>query len=208
MIKQEFLESLKNYKSNHKQQLTLWDEVERNYSKPDRHYHNLSHLHSLLSELKIYKDKFANWDVIIFAIAYHDLVYNTLKSNNEERSAEIAIKRLTKISFPENLTVFCTQLILATKKHEPGAFEINLFTDADLSVLGSDPDTYKEYSKQIRCEYSIYPEIIYNRGRKKVLTHFLNMDKIFKTNEFSARYELNARINIQSELTLLTRGTI
>ncbi len=96
----------------------MWDEVEENYSKSDRHYHNLSHLNSLLSELKIYKDKFVNWEVIIFAIAYHDLVYNTLKSNNEQRSAETAIKRLTNISFPEKLRTFCGQLILATKKHD------------------------------------------------------------------------------------------
>jgi predicted metal-dependent HD superfamily phosphohydrolase len=208
MIKQEFLECMKNYTSNREQHQTMWDEVERNYSRSDRHYHNLSHLHSLLSELKIYKDKFANWDVIIFAIAYHDLVYNTLKSNNEERSAEIAIKRLTKISFPEKLTVFCAQLIQATKKNESNDFETNLFTDADLSILGADPDTYRAYSKQIRREYSIYPELIYNQGRKKVLTRFLNMDKIFKTNEFSVRYELNARINLQTELHLLKNGTL
>ncbi len=87
-------------------------------------------------------------------------------------------------------------------------FETNLFTDADLSILGSDPDTYKVYSKQIRREYSIYPEIIYNPGRKKVLTHFLKMDKIYKTEEFSDRYELNARINIQTELNSLTNGTV
>jgi predicted metal-dependent HD superfamily phosphohydrolase len=208
MIKQEFLESLKNYTSNREQHQTMWDEVERNYSRPDRHYHNLSHLHSLLSELKIYKNKFAHWDVIVFAIVYHDLVYNTLKNNNEERSAETAIKRLTKISFPEKLTIFCGQLILATKKHESADFETNLFTDADLSILGADPETYEVYSKQIRREYSIYPELIYHQGRKKVLTHFLNMDKIFKTHEFSVRYELNARINIQTELSLLTNGNI
>jgi len=208
MIKQEFLESLKNYTSNREQQQTMWDEVERNYSEPERHYHNLSHLNSLLSELKIYKDKFAHWDVIIFAIAYHDLIYNPVINNNEERSAETAIKRLAKISFPENETRFCGQLIVATKKHEPSDFETNLFTDADLSILGSDPDTYKAYSKQIRREYSVYPDIIYSRERKNVLTHFLNMDKIFKTNEFSARYELTSRINIQTELNLLTKRII
>ena len=83
MIKQQFLESLKNYTSNSGQQQTMWNEVEENYSKSDRHYHNLSHLNSLLSELKIYKDKFVNWEVIIFAIAYHDLVYNTLKNKDD-----------------------------------------------------------------------------------------------------------------------------
>lgn len=208
MIKQEFIESLKNYTTDSEQQLALWNEVEKNYSKSDRHYHNITHLNSMLTELKIYKDKFDNWDTIIFAIAYHDLIYNSLKGNNEERSAEMAIKRLTNISFPEKLITSCEKLILATKKHEPSDSGTNLFTDADLSILGFDSETYKDYSKQIRREYSIYPDIIYNPGRKKVLTHFLKMDTIYKTKEFSGRYELNAKTNIQTELNSLTNGTI
>lgn len=207
MIKEEFLECLKKYTSDNEQR-TMWNEVEKNYSKSDRHYHNLAHLNSMLTELKPYKDKFDNWDTIIFAITYHDLIYNSLRSNNEERSAKIAINRLTDISFPEKLITLCGQLILATKKHEPSDPVTNLFTDADLSILGSDSETYKEYSKQIRREYSIYPDIIYNPGRKKVLTHFLKMENIYKTKEFSDRYELNAKINIQTELNSLTNGTI
>jgi predicted metal-dependent HD superfamily phosphohydrolase len=208
MIKKEFIDSLKNYTVDSEQRLTMWNEVEKNYSKSDRHYHNLTHLNSMLTELKLYKGKFNNWDTIVFAIVYHDLVYNTLKSKNEEQSAEVAIKRLTKIAFPEKLITFCSQLILATKKHEPSDSETNLFTDADLSILGSDPETYKAYSKQIRLEYSIYPDMMYNPGRKKVLTHFLKMDNIYKTNEFSDRYEQNAKTNLQTELNSLTNGTI
>jgi predicted metal-dependent HD superfamily phosphohydrolase len=208
MIKGEFIDSLKNYTVDSEQRLIMWNEVEKNYSKSDRHYHNLTHLNSMLTELKLHKDKFNNWDTIIFAIVYHDLVYNTLKSDNEEQSAEVAIKRLTKIAFPEKLITFCGQLILATKKHEPSDPETNLFTDADLSILGSDPETYKAYSKRIRLEYSIYPDMMYNPGRKKVLTHFLKMDNIYKTNEFSDRYEQNAKTNMQTELDSLTNGTI
>jgi predicted metal-dependent HD superfamily phosphohydrolase len=49
---------------------------------------------------------------------------------------------------------------------------------------------------------------MYNPGRKKVLTHFLKMDNIYKTNEFSDRYEQNAKTNMQAELNSLTDGTI
>jgi predicted metal-dependent HD superfamily phosphohydrolase len=182
----------------------MWNEVEKNYSKPDRHYHNLTHLNAMLTELKPHQDKFDEWNTIIFAITYHDLIYSSLKSNNEEKSAEIAIKRLSNISFPEKLIAFCAHLIHATKKHEPSDPITNLFTDADLSILGSDSTTYKEYARQIRLEYSIYPDIIYNPGRKKALIHFLDMDNIYKTREFYDKYELNAKANIQSELDSLT----
>jgi predicted metal-dependent HD superfamily phosphohydrolase len=208
MIKQEFISSLKNYTSDNEQQLRMWNEIQKNYSKSDRHYHNLTHLNFMLAELIINKDKFENWDTVIFAIAYHDAVYNTLRSNNEERSADLAGKRLAEISFPERSITLCTQMILATKKHEPADPETNLFTDADLSILGSEPDAYRQYAKQIRREYSIYPDLVYNPGRKKVLMHFLGMSTIFKTKAFSEKYEQAAKTNLQAELNALTHGTL
>jgi len=204
MIKTEFLKSLQNYSSDSEQCLAMWERVEKEYTSSDRHYHTLNHLDNLLTELADNKEEFASWDVIVFAIAYHDVVYNTLKSNNEEKSAEFARKELTKISVPENLIARCEQLILATKKHTDADFETNLFTDADLSILGASPEAYKLYSNQIRKEFSIYPDLVYNPGRRKVLKHFLEMERIFKTNEFAIAHESKARINLQTELNSFT----
>lgn len=181
----------------------MWLEVETAYAGSHRHYHNLTHLDALCMELESHRQSFVSWDAVIFAIAYHDLVYNTLKSNNEEKSAATAVARLTKIAPPESLISACERFILATKRHEASDGETNLFTDADLSILGTDIDTYKEYAKKIRREYSIYPDIVYNPGRKKVLKHFLRMEKIFKTDAFFEKYELSARRNLQSELDSL-----
>jgi predicted metal-dependent HD superfamily phosphohydrolase len=203
MIKTEFLKSLENYSTDSIQNFTMLERIEKEYTSSNRHYHTLNHLDNLLTELADNKEKFASWDVIVFAIAYHDVVYNTLKSNNEEKSAEFARKELTKISVPENLVIRCEQLILATKKHTYADFETNLFTDADLSILGATPEVYKLYSNQIRKEFSIYPDLVYNPGRRKVLKHFLDMEKIFKTNEFAIAYESKARINLQTELNSL-----
>jgi len=204
MIKTEFLKSLQNYSSDSEQCLAMWERVEKEYTSSDRHYHTLNHLDNLLTELADNKEEFASWDVIVFAIAYHDVVYNTLKNNNEEKSAEFARKELTKISVPENLIARCEQLILATKKHTDADFETNLFTDADLSILGASPEAYKIYSNQIRKEFSIYPDLVYNPCRRKVLKHFLYMEKIFKTNEFAIAHESKARINLQTELNSFT----
>jgi len=204
MIKTEFLKSLENYSSDSERCLAMWERVEKKYTSSDRHYHTLNHLDNLLTELADNKEEFASWDVIVFAIAYHDVVYNTLKNNNEEKSAEFARKELTKISVPENLIARCEQLILATKKHTDADFETNLFTDADLSILGATPEVYKLYSNQIRKEFSIYPDLVYNPGRRKVLKHFLEMERIFKTNEFAIAHESKARINLQTELNSFT----
>ena len=77
--------------------------------------------------------------------------------------------------------------------------DTNYFTDADLSILGSNGKAYGEYSKNIRREYWLYPDIIYNAGRRKVIEHFLAMTKIFKTTHFQ-QLEKQARINLQEEL--------
>jgi predicted metal-dependent HD superfamily phosphohydrolase len=184
MIKHEFFTCVKPY-APEEQGVKLWDEAEKNYSAANRHYHNLTHLNSLVDELKPFKDKFSSWKTVVFAIVYHDIIYNTLKSNNEERSADMAVKRLSSIAVPKQSVAFCRQLILATKKHARADVETNLFTDADLAILGSPPDVYKIYSQQIRQEYALYPDLIYYPGRKKVLLHFLEMESIYKSEEWS-----------------------
>lgn len=94
--------------------------------------------------------------------------------------------------------------ILATKSHKKSDDEdTNFLLDADLSILGKSPQVYLEYTKQIRKEYSIYPDFLYKPGRKKVLQHFLALENIFKTEYFKNKYESQARENIEFELRSL-----
>lgn len=203
MIKDEFQKALGDFTNDTEHLIRLWNEVAKRYSSKGRHYHNLLHLESITEQLTPFKDRFASWHTIIFAIAYHDVVYNILKNNNEQESAEFAGDRLQSAGCPENLISRCMDLILATKDHAPGDEETNLFADADLAILGADPEMYDMYSRQIRLEYSLYPDFVYNPGRKKVLMHFLGMPSIYKSPEFAAKYESAARKNIQRELAEL-----
>ncbi len=203
MIKDEFQKALGDFTNDTEHLIRLWNEVAKRYSSKGRHYHNLLHLESITEQLTPFKDRFASWHTIIFAIAYHDVVYNILKNNNEQESAEFAGDRLQSAGCPENLISRCMDLILATKDHAPGDEETNLFADADLAILGADPEMYDMYSRQIRLEYSLYPDFVYNPGRTKVLMHFLGMPAIYKSPEFAAKYESAARKNIQRELAEL-----
>lgn len=202
MVQTEFIASCSNYTDTHGE--FLWREIEQAYSAKSRHYHTLTHLDNLLAQLKPLKSQFNNWDAIVFAIVYHDVVYNVLKNNNEEKSADFAAKRLQSISFPVEQIEACRKLILATKKHETDNEEVNFFTDADLSVLGAEHEVYKLYAAQVRKEYGLYPDLVYNPGRKKVLKHFLAMARIFKTNLFFEKYETAARRNLEWEFGELT----
>ena len=205
MLKNIFFELTSKY--THEQQLIqiLWEEIEKKYSHSSRHYHTLTHLESLILQLEEVKEQISDWDTVLFAVFYHDIVYKATKSNNEEKSAELAAKRFSEINFHQKKITVCTSMILATKNHlQTGDADTDLFTDADLSVFGQSWHQYETYLKQIRKEYSIYPDIIYKPGRKKVLTHFLEMSRIYKSKYFYEKLEIKAKENLLRELKLLT----
>jgi predicted metal-dependent HD superfamily phosphohydrolase len=202
MIQHEFIACHNVYNSNREFHQLFWKEVENHYQESHRHYHTLHHLNWILAELLPFKNSIRQWDALIMAIAYHDLVYDVNTSDNEEQSAAIARDRLTSASFPESEVDFCCCAILATKSHAAEDVEIQLFIDADLSILGSSPENYLRYSRQIRLEYAHFPDDQYYAGRRKILKDFLNRKCIFLTVEFSNRYEARARLNLEKELAL------
>jgi predicted metal-dependent HD superfamily phosphohydrolase len=205
MLREIFNSLLKDFISDQQIIESLWREIEKRYSERGRYYHNLIHLENLYKELSEAQSLVKYWDVILFSLFYHDIIYNTLRQDNEEESALFAQKALRSLNVTEEKVILCYSQILATKGHTISKDNgTNLFTDADLSILGKDAVTYQSYAGQIRKEYSIYPALVYNPGRKKVLNHFLAMDRIFKTDHFYSRYEATARKNITDELQTLS----
>lgn len=205
MLKQTFIALLTKYTNDQDLIAELWAEIERNYSDKKRHYHNLSHLENLLQQLTEVKPQIKDWEVVLFSLYYHDVIYNSLKSDNEQKSAELAEKRMKSIGISLEIIERCKAQIMATKAHFVSENEdTNFFTDADLFVLGQSWEMYSEYYQNVRKEYAIYPDLIYNAGRKKVLKHFLGMERIFKTDYFYLKFEQQARVNLEKELTILT----
>ncbi|WP_315056458.1 hypothetical protein [Chryseobacterium indoltheticum] len=182
----------------------FWIKIEKNYSGKNRHYHNLQHLETLFEEIEHVKDKIKNFNTISFSIFYHDVIYDATSKLNEEKSADIAKENLGILGLSNEDVQQIYEQILATKSHKKSDDEdTNFLLDADLSILGKSPQVYLEYTKQIRKEYSIYPDFLYKPGRKKVLQHFLALENIFKTEYFKNKYETQARENIEYELSIL-----
>ncbi|AZA82721.1 hypothetical protein C1637_20235 [Chryseobacterium lactis] len=183
---------------------SLWTEIERKYAEKGRYYHNLTHLGNMFQELETVKGRIINFTAVSFSVFYHDIIYDATSKSNEEKSAETAEKRLAELGLNRNEIQLISTQIMATKSHQQSDDEdTNYLLDADLSILGKDFEVYSEYTKMIRKEYSIYPDFLYKPGRKKVLKHFLELESIFKTNHFKAKYEEQARRNIEAELQLL-----
>lgn len=183
---------------------SLWDEIRTAYDAPGRYYHNLTHLENMLEQLLSARSLIREWDIVLFALCYHDFVYEALQGNNEAESAAVAETHLKMLGLDKRKTDAVSAMIMATKKHELCDQEdINLFTDADLSILGAGKEIYCQYAAAIREEYAAVPDMLYMPGRKKVLQHFLDMEHIFKTPVFREQLEARARINLQEELNNL-----
>jgi len=179
----------------------FWNELKQNYSEKDRYYHNLNHLSDLYLQLLPFQSQIKNWKVILFTLFYHDIIYKSTKKNNEEKSAELAVQRMEELNVNKSDIESCYKQIIATKSHTKSVnSDTNYFTDADLSILGREWINYKNYCDNIRKEYAIYPDFIYNKGRKKVIKHFLQMERIYKTKAFFEKYETQARSNLLKEM--------
>ena len=193
------------YASNRAVIESLFDSIVEHYSASERAYHNLSHIQSLLALSESLLDKVQNRDAFYFAIWFHDVIYDTKSSDNEEKSAEFAAEALAGLEVSEQTVTTTREMILATKHHRADDFswDMKAFLDLDTSILGAPEDVYKEYSRAIRKEYSWVPDFLYGKGRMKVLNDFLGRERIYNTEEFRAKYETQARHNIAEEIRTL-----
>jgi predicted metal-dependent HD superfamily phosphohydrolase len=184
---------------------SLFNALVEHYSEGARAYHNLSHIQSLLALSESFLDKVQNRDSFYFAVWFHDVIYDTQRSDNEEKSAEFAVEALARLGVPEQTMAIAREMILATKHHRGDdlSWDTKAFLDLDTSILGAPEEIYEEYSRAIRKEYSWVPDVLYREGRMKVLNDFLGRERIYDTEEISAKYETRARHNIAGEIRAL-----
>lgn len=202
-LRETFNTLLERYTCSTETKIELWNELELLYSGTGRFYHTLKHLDSLLTELTEVKEKLQCWEATLFTLFYHDAIYEATQPENEEQSALLAAKRMEQVLVPKPIIASCCSQIEATKHHFLASdADTCYFLDADLCILGQDAETYAAYRRDVRKEYAIFPDATYNQGRKAVLQHFLNMDRIYKTPHFYHKYEDKARQNLHAELTL------
>lgn len=181
---------------------SLWLDLEKTYSKKSRYYHNLTHLEEMVFWFLKYKQQLQQPNEVLYSIFYHDYVYNVTRKDNELKSAEHAIALLKPNHQLNKQLVFDS--IVATQLHQHSENkDSNWLIDFDLKILSKDWEDYKTYCQQIRKEYNIYPDFLYNPGRKKALAHFLENENIYQTETFRTHFEDKARENIQKEIATL-----
>lgn len=182
---------------------TEWQLIADKYNN-NRHYHTLVHLCNMCSCLQSYYS--ASLPVAtVLALVYHDFEYNVLRTDNEKQSALYATEKLNRWSMPTKLIERVKYMIECTQSHSADTddTEVRIFLDADMAILGSDEVAYNTYTTAVRKEFAIYPDFMYNKGRRAFLKRTLDNENVFLTKYFNDKYGAQARINIQNELNSL-----
>ncbi|MBF9220886.1 HD domain-containing protein [Hymenobacter ruricola] len=178
------------------------------YEVPDRHYHTLHHIENLLT----LADAAPLQDAVVVQLAvwFHDVVYQSLRSDNEAKSAEQALAFLQETNLEPARQQRVAFLIERTADHTqpqpPDDADLLWFLDADLSILGAPEPAYWEYARQVRREYRLVPDLLYRPGRRKVLAKMLAAPVLFRTPAMQAALEARARRNLAAEIAAWDRG--
>ena len=183
---------------------TDWAQLAKLYTGRHRHYHNFEHLANIFAVLDTAEQDWIDRPVLDLAVFYHDAVYSALRKDNEARSAQLAVNHLTAWGLSHDRIERCRLLIEATLPHTlPAAVndvDGRYFMDADLEALAWDWPRYLDYAQRIRREYWMYPGPMYRRGRKEVLSSFLERERFYLTDEHQRKWEVAARANLAREV--------
>jgi predicted metal-dependent HD superfamily phosphohydrolase len=172
------------------------------YSSAGRVYHTLNHIQQVLKTIEQMRSLTLNLPNIQIAAWFHDVIYESIAKDNEEKSAEYAEITLNSLKIPKTTIFQVKNLILNTKNHQAPAADIDsqILLDADLAIFGSTDSEYQDYSQAIRQEYSWVSEVEYRFRRKKVLQDFLQRKRIYLTEYLFVKLEKRARQNLQAEI--------
>ncbi|GEM85115.1 HD domain-containing protein [Meiothermus hypogaeus] len=178
---------------------SMLDDLLVRHTEPQRFYHNLAHLNTLLELLPAKPH-------LEFAVWFHDAVYDPTRTDNEAQSAGLAQESLLRLGVEPSLIQKVTHIIRATQDHQSDDPDTALFLDADLSILGAEPKIYRAYARAIRQEYAWVPEALFLERRARLLQKFLSRERIYQTEAF-AHLEQPARENLAKELETLAQHT-
>ncbi|PPF42562.1 DUF4031 domain-containing protein [Pseudoclavibacter sp. AY1F1] len=196
----------------------LRDDLLDAWSAPSRHYHDATHLLSVLDAIDTMRLRAAELSAPLserelltarLAAWFHDAVYEGAAGDDERASAALAVKRLGALGCDADLVGDVERLVLATINHEvqQGDAAGEILMDADLAVLARAEDGYARYVALVRRDYAHVPDEHWRVGRASVLRALLRSPRLFVSPAAPEEWEPRARRNLERELTGLEAST-
>lgn len=167
------------------------------WGEPHRRYHDPRHLEHCLDAIDALG---GTEEPVVLAAWFHDAVYAGRAGADEEASAALAEDTLAGALAPAAVREIA-RLVRLTAGHAVAAGDERgaLLCDADLAILGSDPESYARYCRDVRVEYADVPLPDFRRGRLRVLTHLLGLEPLYRTAPGQTRWTVPARANLTAE---------
>ena len=172
------------------------------WAEPHRRYHDTRHLAEVLTALRRLAAPVPA--EVVCAAWFHDAVYIGA-AGDEQRSADLAARTLTRLGWPGWAVEEVVRLVLLTTAHDPADDDVPgaLLCDADLAVLAAPPERYREYVADVRAEYGHLSDDAFRAGRAAVLQALAGRARLFTTPAGRQAWEAAARRNLQAELAAL-----
>lgn len=180
------------------------------YRESHRRYHTTEHLAYVLDVVDLLEAEAERPDAVRYAAWFHDAVYDIAidsRLTNEERSARLAEAVLGRLRLPAELVANVGRLVRNTADHRaaPNDRDGAVLCDADLAILGSEPEEYRRYAALVRQEYRHIRDAQFRPGRVKILRELLRRPAIYRTEHARGLFEEAARANVAAEIERLTR---
>ena len=187
----------------------ILEELRRRHAEPQRAYHDWRHIEELLALFGEVRGALRDPAAVLFAILFHDAVYDPRRGDNEDRSADLLRDLAGGALEPDSLAT-ALQLIAATKAHRlPDGLtpaqsqDARVFLDMDLSILAASRARYDQSEGQIRAEYAHVPDDAFRAGRSKILRSFLERDDLYLSDWGRGRFAAPALRNLARALNAL-----
>ncbi|MFC0677632.1 hypothetical protein ACFFGH_07220 [Lysobacter korlensis] len=185
-----------------------WHALADAYATPPRAYHNFDHVREVLRQFRAVADG-SGWRdpaSVLFAVLYHDAIYEPGRSDNESRSAGLAREHLACWQ-PQVDADRVAHLIELTARHgglSPADVDHDeaLFLDCDMAILGAEPTAFAAYDRGIAADYrGVVPPWMYRLNRRRFLKGLLARERLYLSDFFHARLDAQARINLRRAVT-------
>ena len=181
----------------------IWNTLTGKYSEETRFYHTRKHIIKCLQQFKQIENLLTSGDAVQLSIWFHDAIYKTGAIDNEEQSAEY-FSQVARGLLPKEFINRVAKLIVSTKHlSAPPNCDEAFLLDIDLSSFGSDWKTFNLDGENLRRENPQLSELEFNNNNINFFQMLLKREKIYFTDYFYAKYESEARKNINRQLQII-----
>ncbi len=210
----EFLDSYSNYLRipSVPEETTekLANDMLLQYEQPQRYHHNIDHIKQMAAFVVENKNEILRPREMMWKVLGHDLVYIPsimIPGANEKFSADLTRMMLDPYLGERALERIGSDILsTATHKLINDSGDQAYLLDADLIILGSNPETFDQYDQNIRREYAFLtdgsPEqqTAFNLARLTILEGFSTSNMLFYTETAQEQFEEQAKENLERKI--------